>query len=255
MVVPLTAYFDASGTAREHPIWTVGGWLATVEQWTQFSHAWREMLDAAPFREGVKHIYHATELESLKGIYSDWTEARKREFQDTAYSLIGRYPFLAISSSVIKADWKALRIQLSSTVEGHPANFYLHSVLDVLGSVRKWAEVENYRGRIHYVFEIDTIGQPQVHQLLKEIHDDSKRRQLHRMEGWSFDGKEVLPLHAADIWAYEAYKYMMNRGITKPLRKPRYPLMRLFRDEYKPYNKYWDRESLERLIKKCHEGG
>jgi hypothetical protein len=253
VIVPLTAYFDASGTEPQQPVWSVGGWLATVEQWAQFICAWREMLDAAPFQQGVKRIYHATELESRMGIYSGWTETQKRDFQDIAYSLIERYPFMAISSSVIKDDWKALRIQLRSTIEGHPANFYIHSVLDVLDSVRKWAKAENYSGPIHYVFELGTIGQTQVQKLLKEIHNDPHRKQLYRMENWSFAGKEVLPLHAADIWAYESYKHMMNQVLGGPPRNIRYPLVRLFRNEYKPYNKYWDREALERLIVKCHE--
>jgi hypothetical protein len=98
VIAPLTAYFDVSGTAAQHRVWAVGGWLATVEQWTQFGYAWRAMLDAAPFSEDSKRLFHATDLESCKGIYSDWTETQKQYFQDTAYGAIERYPFMAISS-------------------------------------------------------------------------------------------------------------------------------------------------------------
>ena len=38
---------------------------------------------------------------------------------------------------------------------------------------------------------------------------------LWRIGGWSFQGKEVLPLQAADVMAYEAYKYVENYILDK----------------------------------------
>jgi len=251
VIAPVRVYLDASGTAREQRVWAVGGWLGTADQWDHFINAWRVMLDAAPFGPDVKRMFHAADLESLKGTYSGWTDTQKKDFQGVAYGLIGRYSFTAVSSSLIKEDWKAVGPRLSTIADGHPGNYYVHSVADVLSSVRKWADAENYDGPIHYYFEADTIGQGSVIQFLRAACGDPKRRQRARMASCTFAGKEVLPLQAADVWAYEAYKQMLNRIIDGRTRLPRHPFLQLWRERYAPYNGYWDRERLERLLEKA----
>jgi hypothetical protein len=68
------------------------------------------------------------------------------------------------------------------------------------------------------------------------------------MRGYSIQGKDVLPLQAADIWAYESYKQMVNRIIPEaPNRDVRYPYRRLYRNRHSRYQTYWDSENLAEL--------
>ena len=70
------------------------------------------------------------------------------------------------------------------------------------------------------------------------------------MRGYSMLKKDTLPLQAADIWAYESYKQMVNRIIPEtPGRDVRYPYRRLYRNRHREYQTYWDGENLAELIK------
>ena len=84
MVAPLTAYLDASGSEIIAPVWAVGGWIGTVDDWTAINEKWQAMLDSAPFRPNVepdKRMFHASDLETCKGIYAGWTKVEKEGFQ------------------------------------------------------------------------------------------------------------------------------------------------------------------------------
>jgi hypothetical protein len=261
VVAPLTAYFDASGSERESTIWTVGGWIGTVDDWIAINEEWRAMLDSAPFRPNIEpqeRMFHASDLETCKGIYAGWSEAEKQSFQNQAYGIIEKFPSLtAISSSLIKADWQSLGLELDTVkrqhpnADIHPGNYFVHVVFDVLRNVRKWADAAGHSGPIQYFFERGDIGMGDVMSALEEIEKNPKRKERYRMDGWSFQSKQLLPLQAADIWAYESGKQMLNRIVAGPLRERRYPFNRLWRERYQPYNTFWDREELERRIMKA----
>jgi len=251
MVVPLTAYFDASGTQDNHPVWAVGGWIAEVDQWKRFCIAWQQMLDHAPFRAALKpsdRIFHAAELESRQGIYSDWTEEQKRAFQEEAYTIIDDLQLFPISTALIKADYEALKIRFAQFKQGHQGNYYLHSVHDVLKNVKNWLDEQRFEASVQYVLEAGTLGEKQVERLLTEILNGDEERPFYHMRGYAMQRKDTLPLQAADIWAYEAYKHMLNRIIAQPItRDIRYPFRRLYRFRHIKFQTYWDRDNLGEL--------
>ena len=87
-----------------------------------------------------------------------------------------------------------------------------------------------------------------IQDALRRIKRDPRERAFHRLRDWSFGGKEILPLQVADLWAYESYKHMLNRIVSGPLRKVRYPYERLYRLRHEKYQTYWDRENLAALL-------
>ncbi len=248
MIVQLAVYFDGSGTAPEHPVWAIGGWIAEVDQWTQFCREWHAMIENAPFRDGVKRMFHAADLESLKGIYSDWTQDQKQTFQDKAYRIIEDFQLTPVASALIKADYEALKIRFAKFEQAHGGNYFVHTFHAVMDNVRKWLDARRYEASVHYVFEAGDIGDVEIKRILQRIYNDPKEREVFRMNGWTMTGKEVLPLQAADIWAYESYKQMTNRIVSGQIRKIRYPYKRLYRSDFEKYQTYWDRENLTELI-------
>lgn len=254
LIVPLTAHFDASGTEPQHLVWAIGGWIAETDQWIHVNREWARMLKETRFRPDVKErIFHAADLESLAGIYSDWTQDEKREFQDRAYQIIQDYQLFPIASAVIKADFEALKIRLVNLKERHGSNYFVHTFHAVMTNVRHWLDAQRYEASVHYVFEAGDVGEPAIQEILRRIFNDPDERKLFRMSGWTFTGKECLPLQTADIWAYESYKQMMNRIVTGPMREVRYPYRRLYRDRFRTYQTYWDRENLAELVEKYRE--
>jgi hypothetical protein len=163
----------------------------------------------------------------------------------------------AISSSLVKADWQSLGLALDTVVEKHPndeiypGNYFVHVAFDVLTNVRRWADATGLAGPIQYVFERGDIGMGDVMSALERIEESPERKQRYRMDGWSFQTKQVLPLQVADLWAFESAKQMQNRIISGSLRARRYPFNRLWKERYMPYNTFWDRERLEGIIEKA----
>jgi hypothetical protein len=118
----------------------------------------------------------------------------------------------------------------------------------VMQHVRHWLEKQRFEASVHYVFEAGDMGDTSIQETLKRMFEDSEERESYRMSGWTFTDKACLPLQTADIWAYESYKQMVNRIVNGPLRKVRYPYDRLLRPEFEPYQTYWDRENLPKLL-------
>jgi hypothetical protein len=215
------------------------------------------MLDRAPWAESVKpedRIFHATDLESLKDMYRDWTQGQKQRFQNEAYRIIEGLHLFPIATAVIKADYERLRVRFAQFKQGYEGNYYLHSLHDVLKNVYNWLEAQRFDASVLYVFEAGTLGEFYVGQTLERILNDPEQKKMYRMRGYSIVGKDVLPVQAADIWAYESYKQMVNRIIPeKPERKVRYPYQRLYRNRHHQYQTYWDYESLAELLRVYRE--
>jgi hypothetical protein len=217
------AYFDASGTDPKQRVWSVGGWLGKAEEWEALDSQWEKMIWAAPWRESVprdKRIYHAADLESLEGIYKGWSKDEKQRFQSDAYGIIERLNLVPISSSLIKKDWIDAHINLSTVEYGHPGNYFVTTVFDVLRAIHRWADSHNYDGPIHYFFEGGDIGKGNVDAALRNIYNTPMRRARCRMASYTFAHKDLHPLQSADLWAYEAYKEMVNRNLGNSAQGP-----------------------------------
>lgn len=96
-----------------------------------------------------------------------------------------------------------------------------------------------------WVIEAGTTGYGQVDEMLNSLYATPETRALWRIGGWSFQGKEILPLQAADVMAYEVYKHVENQIVDKG---EKYDVRRSMIDLYRPrddnYLKLWSRERL-----------
>lgn len=154
MIIPLTAYFDASGCEPDREVFSVGGWIAEVDQWKQFCRAWQPILDRAPFAESIAaedRIFHAADLESLKGIYCGWTKEQQQAFQGEAYQIIQDLQLFPIATAVVKSDYEKLQVRFSQFKQGHEGNYYLHSLHDVLKNVHNWLEAQPFETSVEYI--------------------------------------------------------------------------------------------------------
>jgi len=242
--VNLTAYFDASGANAGQTAFAVGGWISTVEKWTQFNFAWKEMLDLHNAR-----VFHASELESRKGRYSTWSKEQKRAFQGDAYTLIERFAFTAVSSVVVKADFDH-QFSFENYKEGAIGSYYNFCMIQCMGNVAAWANMQHYDGEIAYFFEAGDEGERRAHTGLAETLEDLEKKSKFRIGSYAFVPKEnASPLQASDIWVYEICKYAENRA-AGGVRGERYPFKFLWQPRFQKFNTYWDASNLSGLAQK-----
>ena len=78
--------------------------------------------------------------------------------------------------------------------------------------------------------------------------NDVDRKRYH-IADWSFQGKDVMPLQAADTVAYEFYKFLQNEKIEGNKRAIRLSAKDLFRQHEIQFFRQFDRKSFESFVK------
>jgi hypothetical protein len=257
-------YGDASGSDPALPILALGGFISTVQQWEEFCKQWPKVLAS-----GSVGVYHAADLESRKGEFARWSEKKKLKFQILAYQTLARYVAVGIASVVVRADFETLKIRWHRVRQGKPANHYIFCVYDFIKNVNNWAKDHGYINTpINYVFERGDPGKGEVEQIFQELASDSAFNERHLIGKLTFspkrdkdhpqNDKQLQPLQAADIWAYESYKHMNNRILPmdsgqKPRAESRPGYQFLFKEAWYTYNTYWDKDNLAGFAKSIME--
>ena len=66
---------------------------------------------------------------------------------------------------------------------------------------------------VRYVFEKGAAGRDEAEKMLRRLKADPNDREKFRIHGYDFEGKETVPLQAADFLAYESYRQIDNRVV------------------------------------------
>lgn len=258
LMAMLTVYSDASGSAPDREIIVVGGFISTVEQWTQFNKTWGEKVLA----KGPVEVYHATDLEKGWGEFKRWRRGRRDKFRSLAYKTLKPFVAAGISSALIKRDYESLNLRWHKIPQGKPANHFFFCVNDFIANVSDWAIEHGYTSHpINYVLERGDPGKGEVEKTFLELAADPNFERRHLIGSVSFLPKScpqdaerhqrLRPLQAADIWAYETYQLMRDvvvpsEGVWSPSweKRVRPDFRSLFKQEWRPYNRYWDKTNL-----------
>jgi hypothetical protein len=238
----LTAYFDDSGTSATDPVVVVAGYLATVEMWARFDRRWSTLLAQYEIT-GL----HRVDLENFSGEFKDWNPRRRTEFMKKADAIIKHCTYSGFGVAIPKSDFEAV------CPDHHPYRTYGlfgWCAYGCIASIKLWCSKKNVTEPIQYVFEAGTTGQNQFNQLLHDLYRDPAIRKEDRIGGWSFQGKSLLPLQAADVVAYEYFKYMRNQFVDKGTRPIRLSARDLFRMHEIEFFRHYDAKFLESLFQK-----
>lgn len=198
----LRAYFDRSELAG---VVAVGGFLCNTDRWKRFERNWREVLAS----EDVS-CFHMTDFETRQGEFkTGWEDPRRRRvFIRRLIGVIGSIKPLAISTGMLIADYKTLSESQRRKIGSHP---YVWCAIDAIVVTMKWVR-DHIRpaASIACVLETGDEGKGQVLDALtvvKQRNPDFDQF-LHSV---SFKKKtDMLPLQAADFFAYETAKHLLR---------------------------------------------
>jgi Protein of unknown function (DUF3800) len=243
----LTAYFDDSGTSDNDPVVAVGGYVASTTMWDTFNSRWRELL----LRNGIKRMRRA-DLENLVGEFADWNPDRRTAFVKKAHAIIKRCTYAPLGVAIVKKDFED---SFPSNSTARKFGFYGWGAHGCVATLGEWCRKYNKREPIHIVFESGTKGQEQVNRTLKILAEQPDTRHLDACRfTWTFADKSILPLQAADVVAYEFYKFIKNEIVDFRKRKVRLSALDLFRDTDLDFLRHFDKEGFENLKKEGMEG-
>lgn len=208
----LTIYCDDSGTDKNNRSAVVAGYLSNAAQWEIFTREWRQVLKEFKVKQ-----MHRTDLENFKGEFTEdrgWNPMRRTAFLMRLQPIIRRRMKLPIGTAVIRKDFEEVIPEEVGKKFGGVYGWCAHTCLVKL---RIWCErpCRQHRVPIEWVFEAGTIGHGQVDAMFRELHEMQQKgsdwRSDWRIRAWSFQAKDVVPLQAADLLAYELFKLVEIR--------------------------------------------
>jgi hypothetical protein len=189
----LCAYFDESGehdkaTGREVQM-SLGGCLASEESWERFSKEW-----AAALPTGMD-MFHMTDFENRRDLCAGWDRQPRHKFLNTLLDIMGRHAiqFFGVTSKFVES-------------EDHFSDGYREGLLEAIFNVTGCAKALG-ESRIALVF----AHQPKfkcgkIERVFGEINQEDT--QLCSIA--TGDPRDIKPLQAADIIAYETMRFHRN---------------------------------------------
>jgi hypothetical protein len=249
--VGLKAFFDDSGTHDGSKVLALAGCIAREEQWLYFAQAWQAMLD-----EYEIQVFHMSELESLKGEFSGWTEERKRKLIGSVIGIARKWAKNSIASVVLVDEYAQVIPDWAkkSAAFGDDYNFCFQMCI---GQAMGWVDALNppmpARDQVAFVFDQQEKLEGVTRNTFTQI---KKFRDVgDRMGTLAFASKKrFLPLQLADFFAYESYKFLDNM-VNQSARMKRAPLRILTTHGYEFTAHCFTRSDLEVLVSKYENLG
>jgi len=248
LMAMLTIYCDDSGTDEKNRSAVVAGYVSNLAQWELFAKEWNKALKDF----GVKQM-HRADLENFKGEFTEdreWNPTRRTVFLQRLQPIIRHRMKFPVGTAVIRKDYEEVIPEAVRNKFGGVYGWCAHTLLVKLFI---WCTRPSrlHAEPIQWVFEAGTIGQGQVDQMFRELsHVESTNW---RIKGWSFQGKDVVPLQAADVLAYELFKLVENQILDGSKKHDvRQSMRHLMGADEGKYLDYWHRERLQDWVK-SHE--
>jgi Protein of unknown function (DUF3800) len=209
LIAMLWAYFDESGEYQSDGTLrrlTLGGCIASFDNWQAFNQKWRSELDD----EGIQ-VFHMADFEAREGEFPrrEWNEPRRRKLLGNLLSIINQHVsiFVGFANFPIKfPEKKPMRAGYDRLIARSMIN----------ATDRPWGIDEE----VSIVFACHPeFSSVRVLEYFEIINPDKNSESC-----TVATPQTVLPLQAADLFAYELMKF------SKPDRKnrdERYPFRRL----------------------------
>ncbi len=201
----LAAYFDDSGSYPEHPLVVMCGAVASTKQWKDFSIQWNKVLRS----EGIS-VFHMADCENFEGEFKGWTPIRKRDFIVKLIEIVKKYKRQFIGSIVFCKDFDLVKPKFPNIPLTHKQFCINRCILHL--SI--WMEGSTERKNVTIYFD---RGNPLAPEMVKLFCEKSTPK-WKCVQG---NKEDDIPLQAADLIAYDVFKYKKNEleGWPRPPRK------------------------------------
>ena len=212
VMMMLRAYMDASGKSDDpnSKMVTVGGAVASLEQWTQFETKWQKMLSDF----GVSEL-HMKYLAHFKNEYETWTEDRRRSFLLQSIEIMNSHCEGYMGATMPLEIFESLTEQQKALLNDPYYPCFLGCVTGAATCVMHLSPEEGIE-----LFVSDEPGFKGNAQKFWErcISDDAPPDLRIRLASLTLglSPKRVLPLQAADLVAYEVNNHLTDAFNKKP---------------------------------------
>ncbi len=231
----LTAYFYESGTQAGSPAVVVAGYLAPNDQSRRFETEWQDILADA----GIQ-LFHMSQYESRHGPYKDWDDPKRKRVLERLIVATRNWTVIPVGAAVALVEFHNA---FSTSPELSP---YAFCMLQCFARIGEWADTYKLSEPIAYVVESGAGFNRDLDMLKQTLSGTEARKARYRFEALTVaDKKNVTPLQAADMLAYEMYKEMVNFIVPgKEIKQLRWSAIRALDGKPTDYCGYYTAENL-----------
>lgn len=221
----IEAYMDESGIHDGAKICAVAGYWGNVKKWKKFEPRWSRILADAD--EPSLKEFHSTDFwysnGSRKGVFARWSDTKADKFIDDLTQCIVDTKIFPTSAALVVDEWN----KLNRAERKHLSGGYYNPVkkkFDSEGAPNKTyffpfqlaiitPAVHCRRGlHVHYVFDLNKQFKNHALNLYGLLKKDVRLGCRHRLGSLDFEtGIDAVGLQAADLLAYQTYKFAHSR--------------------------------------------
>lgn len=199
----LVAYFDESGISDKDVVALMGGAVSYVDHWSLLEAPWNNVL--RPYNQYGVHTFHAVDCEHGESEFKNPQLSRgiRDSIRNGVAQELAKIPVQGIVSAVYREDWASAPDEVRALSMGDPFYFVLNFCLQQVSS---WSKEYAGGDRVNLVF----AKQQKYNANTQSLHANY----LAAANRWPGIGaiffeepKFLVPLQAADLIAYESYRF------------------------------------------------
>jgi hypothetical protein len=191
----LTCYFDDAG-GEDHGYTVVAGWVASVQQWEDFTEDWQELL-----LEYGLDCFTMKDCAQWRGPFKCWCEDQRRSFLRRSCQIIKTHVQYGYASIVQHAEYR--KVNESYTLKEYTKNEYALAGVTCVRNVWEWGKKHHPGIPMEVVFHRGTKGYGGLIELMEE---EFRYTPIFRSACEQEGPRPVIPLQVADFLAYEVRK-------------------------------------------------
>lgn len=205
----LQAFVDDSGNSdgNGNPVFVLAGYISSADKWTAFSDEWEAECDQAPPIRKFK----MAQANAFRGDFDGWTREDRDERLLKLAAVVQRHTVLRIQTSMAWEDYNDI---LRGNMPGVAESPYIWLMWRLIVDLADWQEARGLNQKVDFIFDDQgSIGTQAValfeslRAVLPPEHTARMGDVMHRHDD------KVLPLKAADMWAWHIRRYLAT-GIT-----------------------------------------
>ena len=238
----LVAYLDDSGTHREAPVCLLAGFVANSVLIDRFERQWKDELGT---REGLSW-FHAVDCEEGEGEFQHMPRPLREALAFGLSNVIGDHAsrMQFICAAVKRRDWEQSAPQFLKQRCSDPYYFVIEHCLQ---QISEWSVKAGQGEPVALV-----VARQQEHdEETTRIHETYLHKATYQLPGIGSltfaDPRLVVPLQAADLFAYEMYRYAGMYDGPDTVRRP--ILANFYRRNVAMYSAMHDAVSLRTIAK------
>jgi hypothetical protein len=208
------AYFDASGTMGDSPVFVMAGYIGRLADWDRFSLEWQTALDQPKEIEYFK----MSEAWARRGEFRGWMAEDRDLRLKLLAPIVNRHALASVLYVVPTESWRKHFVgRLENSYHNRPYYFAFHGVM---ANVVKYLHLKGIKEKIDFVF--DSEGGEPVTEIIDgfsrwaAIAPDHLKEYIGAPPIFRSE-KEVLPLQAADLFAWHIRRAYAEKISEKDL--------------------------------------